>query len=528
MLIHFGLFFAVGMSRHWGYMSSINDLGIFNQVVWNTLNGEFLRTTINPFGMSINWLGFHFQPILLLFVPLYRLYPGVAWFVAAQAMALAFTAWPIFLITKHLLKSVKVGFAWALVYLLNPFLLSAGTWDFHPITLAVPFIATGLLAVVKKNSRMLICSSLVILTCKEHLGLLVAGLGALWWIRNRSWKIAALVSSLGICYLVLVMGVLMPWFSPIGKPIMLGDGLGQLSRYSWLGGSASEIMHSFLTRPGYIWQQVVKMGGPVYWLLLLTPYGLVLPILGFPFLLPGLVDIAANTMSLNPMPRGWSYHSAVLVPIFTVAAIAGVEWMSRIQRRYSAKELSGLILTVALIYGFLFMPLPLKGAFDIWAPVNRFNWRAESKLQEVRSSVAGGVSLSAQANIGAHFSQRHEIFLYPNKAGKTDGVVLRLASPTTNINHSANTSHKHSKSWVPNWLEGHLQMDRTEYLASIVCLLKKKEYGIAYWDDPWLVLVREGKGEQHGVERKIQLLREEWQVDRDEYLSALAQCMADR
>ena len=39
-------------------------------------------------------------------------------------------------------------------------------------------------------------------------------------------------------------------------------------------------------------------------------------------------------------------------------------------------------------------------------------------------------------------------------------------------------------------LDSHLQMDRTEYVASIEYLLSSKEYGILVWDDPWLVFGR--------------------------------------
>ncbi|MDF1577794.1 MAG: DUF2079 domain-containing protein [Desulfobulbales bacterium] len=342
MFCHFGLFCAMGMSRHWGYLTSINDLGVFDQVVWNTLNGAFSQTTINPVGAAMNWLGFHFQPVLLLFVPLYRLHAGVEWFIAAQAAALALAAWPIFLLAEHLLKSEKAGIAWALVYLFNPFLLSAGKWDFHPITLAVPFIATAFLGVVKKNGKLLFWSSLAILLCKEHLGLMIVGFGILWWIRHRTWKTAAVISGLGFIHLFMVLGVAMPYFSPIGKPVMLGEGLGQLSRYGWLGGSPPEILQTFLTRPGFVWQRVLDMGGHIYWFLLIIPFSVVLPLVGFSFLLPGLADLAANTLSANPMPRSiWAYHSAGVVPVLTAAAIGGAARLSRLQGRFSAKEFRG-------------------------------------------------------------------------------------------------------------------------------------------------------------------------------------------
>ncbi|MFO7606007.1 MAG: DUF2079 domain-containing protein [Desulfurivibrionaceae bacterium] len=526
ILLHGGLFFFLGMNRHWGYLSSINDLGVFDQVVWNTLNGAFFQTTINPFGVTMNWLGFHFHPVLLLFVPLYWLYAGVEWFMAAQAAALALGAWPIFLLAEHQLKSEKAGIAWALIYLFNPFLLNAGGWDFHPITLAVPFIATAFLGIVQKNGRMLFWSSLAILLCKEHLGLMVVGFGILWWIKHRSWKTAVVISGLGLTHLFMVLGVAMPCFSPIGKPVMLGEGLGQLSRYGWLGGSPPEILQTFLIRPGFVWQRIIDMGGHIYWLLLVIPFSVVLPLFGFSFLLPGLADLAANTLSANPMPRSiWAYHSVGLVPILTAAAIGGVARLSTLQWRFSGKELSGISLAVALVCGYFFLPLPLKGAFNIWEPVNYFNW-SDPSLRKVRLLLAEDFSLSAQANIGAQFSRRPEIFLYPGGVGETDGIVLRLASPTAKINDMpANPASLPQKNH-PNWLDGHLQMDRTEYLASTECLLAGGEYGAAYWDDPWLVLLKGTGGDLPAVTRKIGQLKEAWRIDDAAYRGALAGCSA--
>ncbi|MGB6012803.1 MAG: DUF2079 domain-containing protein, partial [Desulfobacterales bacterium] len=63
-------------------MSSINDLGQFDQAVWGGLHGEpFLNTiTLNQ---PANWLGLHFQPILILFVPLYAIIPSIIWLTIA-------------------------------------------------------------------------------------------------------------------------------------------------------------------------------------------------------------------------------------------------------------------------------------------------------------------------------------------------------------------------------------------------------------------------------------------------------------
>ena len=63
--IHFLLTFSLGLSHYWVYI--LNDLGVFDQTVWGTLNGDFFLSTINnPFGKPINWLGFHFNPTRLM------------------------------------------------------------------------------------------------------------------------------------------------------------------------------------------------------------------------------------------------------------------------------------------------------------------------------------------------------------------------------------------------------------------------------------------------------------------------------
>jgi hypothetical protein len=141
--------------------------------------------------------------------------------------------------------------------------------------------------------------------------------------------------------------------------------------------------------------------------------------------------------------------------------------------------------------------------------------------------VAGPGGLSVQANVGAHFSQRANIHVYPDKGADGDNIILRLASPTTNINGFPKQLAENSVKQRPNWLDGHLQMDRTEYLASIDCLMAKQAYGVLLWHDPWLVLSRQSKERPLGVAQKIRKLRSDWQIDPDEYHDALQNCLAN-
>lgn len=512
---HFVILSALGLSRHWGYQSALHDLGVFDQAVWGTLHGRFLLNT-SVLGQPIDWLGFHFNPVLLLFVPLYALSPSVEWFALAQALALSVAAWPIFLLASRVCRSEQAGLLWAIVYLLNPFLLNAAAWDFHPVTLTVPFIALGMLAVEKADSRLLLISCLPLLLVQEQLGLTVAGFGALWWLRNKNWQTGVGVFALGAAHAALVLGVIMPALSPSGHHPMFGSEPGQLSRYGWLGHSAGEAVLALLSHPLAISGTAMgELGAGVYLGLLLLPF------LGFPlaagaFLLPGVGDLAANALSANPMQKSlFSYHSVSLVPIFTAAAIHGVARVSRWQKRFSAMELTGVVLTAGIVTGVAYAPLP--GAADFWAPTHPIS-RPDPALPAVRAAVGDDASVSAQSNVGAHFSQREAMYLYPNKVHEVDAIVLRLDSPTTKVH-----LHEPEKGGGLAW---HLQMRPADYLASVECLLSGSEYRVALWRDPWLVLSRSAHQSTavDDVERKLERLRKAWQVRPDEYRAAAAAC----
>lgn len=520
IFIHFLAILWLGLSRHWGFMSSINDLGVFDQAAWGTLHGQFLLNT-SIFDQPIDWLGFHFHLLILLFVPLYAIAPYPEWFALAQALALSLAAWPICLLAGRILKSEAMGLLWAIAYLANPFLLNATAWDFHPVTLAVPFIALGLLAVERADGRLLLLSCLPLLFIQEHLGASVAGFGLLWGLRRHGWKTASALILLGLGHLLLVIVLIMPALSPTGAHVMFASDLGQLSRYGWLGKSVGDIALNLLLHPWSIAQKVLfDWGGGSYLALLLLPFlgfSLAAPIL----LLPVMPDLAANLLSANPMPRSvFAYHSVTLVPALTIAAAYGARRISLWWTWLSSAQISGLALVASLAMGYGLAPLPAPGAFNLWVPAH-FPIAPDPVPAAIRATL-GTASISAQGNVGAHFSQRSQIYLYPRKLEEVESIVLRLESPTLRL--------LPPDPQIVATLAHHLQMRPAEYLASIECLLSRKEYRVLLWQDPWLVLRRGTVTAtpypflDSRIRQKLQQLRVDWQVEAEEYREALQKC----
>jgi hypothetical protein len=343
------------------------------------------------------------------------------------------------------------------------------------------------------------------LLIQEHLGVTVAGLGLLWGLHNGRWRPAAWLFLLGLVDTILIFGFVMPAFSPVGNHLMLEGGTGQLSRYSWLGHSVPEVMHTLVTHPFAVMKIVLSdFGGATYLMLLLLPL-LGLPLAAPSFLLPGVADLAANVLSANPLPRGiFSYHSVTLAAILTVGAVYGSQRLSLWIRRLSLAESASLALLGCLLSGYFLAPLPLPMAWNVWQPINFPRW-PDQDIGNIRSIVGNSASVSAQANIGAHFSQRREIYVYPNQVDRTKVIVLNLESPTKRL-----VPFEEEK---PTTLAFHLQMNPDDYLESINRLLSGKEYGVLLWDYPWLVMARDRESDPAQVRQirfKIQQLRKGW------------------
>ena len=72
-LVYVLVFGSLSLVRHWAFHSTALDLGVFDQVLWNTIHGRFMESTLSlercdPHSFFLD----HFSPALLLVVPFYE------------------------------------------------------------------------------------------------------------------------------------------------------------------------------------------------------------------------------------------------------------------------------------------------------------------------------------------------------------------------------------------------------------------------------------------------------------------------
>jgi uncharacterized membrane protein len=186
------------------------DMGIFDQALWNTLKGDILFSSIRG---NINLLGDHFEPILLLILPLYALWPHVVTLIIIQSVALASCVFMIYLIAREKIASRALIFALLISFLLSKTVRGVGLSDFHPECFMPILSFVAFYALLKNKFPWLILSIFLLLLCKETATLIVIGLGLYSFFSLKKVKIGIYLLSIGIFSWVAETKFIIPVFN---------------------------------------------------------------------------------------------------------------------------------------------------------------------------------------------------------------------------------------------------------------------------------------------------------------------------
>src|SRR3989344_7679461 len=153
ILVFIAVFSYLSIKRYRTLNSYYYDLGIMNQVVYNTSQGRFLEMTNQDLKKNVSRLAIHFDPILAAFAPFYKLYEGPEVLLIGQAIILGLGALAVYLISQKILKKNLTSLIFSLTYLLYFSIQRAVLFDFHSVTLTTTFFLFALyFNLVKKNS----------------------------------------------------------------------------------------------------------------------------------------------------------------------------------------------------------------------------------------------------------------------------------------------------------------------------------------------------------------------------------------
>jgi uncharacterized membrane protein len=378
------------------------DLGNMVQIVWATAHGHPLRMT-DLQGEQISRLAAHVDPILVLFAPLWWVWPSASMLLAAQAVAIALGALPVFWLARKHLGSERAAGCFALAYLLLPAVEWLTLNEFHPVALACPLLLYAFWFL--DNDRLVPFAVFAVLAAatKEEIALVVACLGLWYAVSRRRWVAGGAIVVLGVAWSSLAVGVVIPHFNH-------GDTSTFYKRYDDVGGSPSGVAHTALHHPGRIVSQVASERGLHY----LGQLGLPLAgvFLAAPLvLLAALPDLALNLLSSTKTQTSIHHHytAGILAPL-VVASVLGAAWLTR-RRPGWTMRLALVVLAAAAIEN-----VRLGAISEAWSTHVSVHDRVAERAVRL---IPGDAVVTATNSLGAHLSARRRFLSFPIRSDST-------------------------------------------------------------------------------------------------------------
>jgi uncharacterized membrane protein len=333
------------------FLSTAWDLGIFEQILWSTINsGKLFWYTVelptNPRGC---FFGIHFSPILFLVLPIYAAFQAPETLLVLQSFILALGTLPLYWIARDEINR-KVALILAGVYLLYPPLQGMNMFDFHVEAFLPAFFLFAFYYFKKEKWTRYLLFVILALMVIEFVPLIVIFLGlyGLWVSRkelskilnlgirktfiNKKILISIITIILAICWFIVARKVIL-YFNPSGQPNPNWQRFGDPLRDPL--GVASTILSNPLytvevvfTPPSEKFMYIIGLFAPVAFL----------SFLDLPSLIIGAPWFVASFLSNYPVyyqAVGYQYV-AFVIPFIFISAVYGTKRLATVIKVISA------------------------------------------------------------------------------------------------------------------------------------------------------------------------------------------------
>ena len=316
--------FSQSLNYYQSFRLGFNDFAHFSQRIANTSNGRglLLETPVLPTFWD------HFNPGLLLLVPLWKLWPSVHLVFLVQAVSLTVPAWLLYSIAVKKRETPTNSLVWGSVWLLYPGIGQMNlsyTYGWHPITMALPFLLLGFRLLMSGKNLWALFSILVAMSFEEGV-IVVVGCFALamsiraWWTQQRAdaFGIQLSATTWGIMWLMcIILFVLVYSFSGLA-PFQAG-------RFAKLGNNLLEVILSPLLRPSDFWGLLLRSRNAVFVAILFLPAFVSCNMRSVWYL--GAVAVPLGVLLVwehMPAQSIAFQYTACLLPVLSLASMASV------------------------------------------------------------------------------------------------------------------------------------------------------------------------------------------------------------
>ena len=439
-------------------LRSMEDLAMFDQMLWNVREGRDLQVTISgdfAFQHPHHFFSEHFSPVLYLFAWPAGLTSGPEALLVLQALVFAAAAFPLYFWLIRFLGRSSLAMAFSLAWLLSPVLWLALEYDFHMEAAQGLFLFACLLAIWKK-SRAFWLWALFYCSVKEDAPAYLAAIGCALAMFRDYRRVGVQLFVLGTVWFFAAITLIIPSYSDVNQ-YQMGN---RLITPATSGGWAEWAKLVFADAGR--WKTLVQH---------LLQFGL-LPLLSGVMLLPSMAVMGIPWLSSNPSHALLQYHYPLVVyPVFFVTAAYAVRKLMDSAIGKWRPAVTHACIVVALFSGVTMAWLK-NGRMVNWNSTSAITHAtpAYDQIRKLREIIPGDASMTVAAQFAPHFARRENLRIAMHPMYKADYIITPLTCRELRTIRSSVCQY---------WM--------TEELASA-----DSEYGVAATDGSRFMLLKRG------------------------------------
>ncbi|MDJ0726834.1 MAG: DUF2079 domain-containing protein [Prochloraceae cyanobacterium] len=505
------------------------DQGIFNQVFWNNLHGNWFESSLAS-GISskvtksgqlptidTSYLGHHFSLALLIWLPVYALFPDPTTLIFIQVSLITGAGLVLYLLAREYVEPAIAVWIVISFYCANA-VIGPTLSNFHNICQLPILIFTALLGIEKRIWWLFAIASSLILLVREEAGLTLFGIGIYLVASRRYPRLGLAICVLTFGYIVAVTNFIMPLFTDDIGSRLLVDNFGQYVDNS-AKTSTLDLILAMLTKPWLVIKELfVPIGKTINYLL-----GQWLPLAFIPAVAPtawiiGIFPLLVPLLSKDTFVLGINVRFAMtVVPALFYGTIlwwGGQSWKNIASetenyqpRKLGKKFRSFWIFCLSLTLLFTITSNPHRSLYflipdsiDPWIHVSLpQQWQRSQEIRSVLAKIPPDASVSATNQIIPYLSSRRTILRYPSD---------RIATETKEV---IKVDYLAADLWRLQKYQIAFRNDR-EALQRIVLFVDRatrdKEYGIIDFKNSVILLQKGAKSNSEAMTAWLKLRRE--------------------
>ncbi|MFH7029285.1 MAG: DUF2079 domain-containing protein [Heteroscytonema crispum UTEX LB 1556] len=440
VLVLAGIFFVLALlftlHRYFSFYASF-DQGIFNQVFWNNLHGRFFQSSLSS-SLSTNVvhggeaptvfyhrLGQHFTPALLLWLPIYALFPSPATLTVLQVTLVTAAGLVLYVLARHYLEPPLAVMIVASFYAANA-VIGPTLSNFHDISQIPLFIFGLLLAMEKRWWWLFWLLAVLTLAVREDAGVGLFGVGVYMVLSKRFPRAGLAVCTLSFSYMLALTNLIMPLFSQDISQRFMMERFGQYAD----GEEAStlEIIWGMISNP---WRLLVEFVTPIDKTIKYL-IGQWMPLAFVPALSPASWMIAGFPLLKLFLGKGESVLAITIRYALTVVPglfYGSILWWSQHPKTFKLSFRRFWIACICLSLFFSFTSNPNRTFYFLipdsvkpWVYVSLpQQWQHVPHIRFLLREIPEDASVSATTYLVPHLSSRREILRLPALKLKNDG-----------------------------------------------------------------------------------------------------------